>query len=553
MKRISEFIKKINPWFIFAIILVAQVIFMFKMCDMKNGYYIDELWSYGLANSYYHPQLYGDGGYDSLKMDPNVFKDYVVVNRGERFRYDSVVYNQIYDSHPPLFYLVLHTVSSFFPEQFSKWFGLIPNLIYFAIMMIFVYKIGRLFSKDKTFPLLLVLFFGFSMGTIDMVTFIRMYLLATMLATIFLYLNMKCIKRNEIRWRDFVAIAVVTFLGCYTHYYFIAFAVPYAICLLIWFIKNKKYKDFWRYLWSLEIGGCSAVLLFPAFLNNVGTQKPAQLGNLFNLTDLKDRLKISFDIIDYVLFGNIFTFVLIIFITLVIIYIITKVLWNVSYQNGKIIFISNKSNSNFSLNRQKVIYVSMILLSTIFYFILVAKVMPVTVDKYFMLIYPTCMFLTFTLIYESFKLWLLKKNMLLVVTIISIIINGFVAFARDPLYMYLGEADKVAISQKYQNDIVIYIHQSKNVYYLNNNLLELMNYKEVWRTTPDVVDLVYEMVDEQDEIILYIDKTMNQTDTSILMYIRQFQDKFNLNYVSFLFEDETVFAYRLYNVEQQAE
>ena len=52
-----------------------------------------------------------------------MFKDYLTVNKGEEFKLGSVIYNQTHDSHPPLFYLVLHLISSFFPGEFSKWFG----------------------------------------------------------------------------------------------------------------------------------------------------------------------------------------------------------------------------------------------------------------------------------------------------------------------------------------------------------------------------------------------------------------------------------------------
>ena len=220
----KKFIKNINPNIIFIIILIIQMMFMIKICDMKKGYWVDELWSYGLANSNYHAQLWDDGGLSNIKIDPTVFKNYILVNQNERFNYSSVIYNQTKDVHPPLFYLVLHTMSSFFPEQFSKWFGLIPNIIYFAITIIFIYKMGKLFAKnDPLFPLLPVLFLGFSLAAINSVTFIRMYMLFEMLATIFAYLHMKCLKDVTINRKNFLAIALIMFLGSFTHYYFIIF------------------------------------------------------------------------------------------------------------------------------------------------------------------------------------------------------------------------------------------------------------------------------------------------------------------------------------------
>ena len=58
--------------------------------------------------------------------DGRLFTDAYSVHPGERFGYGKVWANQAGDVHPPLWYAALHTVCSFFPGEFSKWFSLIP-------------------------------------------------------------------------------------------------------------------------------------------------------------------------------------------------------------------------------------------------------------------------------------------------------------------------------------------------------------------------------------------------------------------------------------------
>lgn len=110
----KEYCKKANTKFVLVLIILVQVLFMLWYCNMKSGYFVDEIWSYGLSNSYYHAQIWEDGALDKTEINPQMFNDYLVVNEGEEFSYGSVIYNQTHDSHPPLFYMVLHTVSSFF-------------------------------------------------------------------------------------------------------------------------------------------------------------------------------------------------------------------------------------------------------------------------------------------------------------------------------------------------------------------------------------------------------------------------------------------------------
>ena len=147
--KLIDRVEKTNIYIIFAVILFVQIVFMLYYCNMKQGFFVDEIWSYGLSNSYYHAQIWEDNGLDNVKIEPEIFKSYLTVNKGEEFSYGSVIYNQTHDAHPPLFYMVLHTISSFCPGEFSKWFGLIPNVIYFAIAMYLLLRVARCISKKN--------------------------------------------------------------------------------------------------------------------------------------------------------------------------------------------------------------------------------------------------------------------------------------------------------------------------------------------------------------------------------------------------------------------
>ena len=123
------------------IILIQLLYSTFMFVYKKNGTHSDEIWSYGLANSYYKPfvylpdGIYQDeyrGGYEGSDItgkwiDGKVMNDYVTVQKGERFTYGSVYHNQVLDHHPPLYYSILHTICSFFPDRFSFWYAYAIN------------------------------------------------------------------------------------------------------------------------------------------------------------------------------------------------------------------------------------------------------------------------------------------------------------------------------------------------------------------------------------------------------------------------------------------
>lgn len=127
---------------------------------MKKGYFVDEIWSYGLSNSYYHAQLEDNNSLENVKISSELFKKYLTVDEGKNFKFGSVVNNQMHDAHPPLFYMVLHSVSSLFTGTFSKWFGLIPNIIYFVIVMFLLLKISQCVSDNNIFFIAVQVLYG---------------------------------------------------------------------------------------------------------------------------------------------------------------------------------------------------------------------------------------------------------------------------------------------------------------------------------------------------------------------------------------------------------
>ena len=119
--------------FVFLALLLLQVVMMFYFCANKQEYHIDEIYSYILSNSYHCDNLsnandiknHWISGKDSLQK-------FVSVQTNERFAYHKTYLNNTTDAHPPFYYFILHTVCSFFPDRFSKWFGLSINIIAFV-------------------------------------------------------------------------------------------------------------------------------------------------------------------------------------------------------------------------------------------------------------------------------------------------------------------------------------------------------------------------------------------------------------------------------------
>lgn len=222
---------------LFILILQAGVMCWFG--NRKQGYFIDEIYSFGLSNGYYKPFItsYGDKIFDQW-ADKTVIDDYMTVQKGERFAYGSVIYNQSQDVHPPLFYLLLHTVSSFFPGRYSKWFGIGINLVCFLISGGFLWLLGSRLMKCPWLGLVPVTIWGFSAGAVSYTIYIRMYMVMTLFTVLSGYLHERMEEEGQ-TWLKLLLIFVVTVCGLLTQYYFVIYAFFLSGVYFLWKLGKR--------------------------------------------------------------------------------------------------------------------------------------------------------------------------------------------------------------------------------------------------------------------------------------------------------------------------
>ena len=116
----------------------------------KVGFFCDEVYTFSLSNSKLGIlfECYGKPDYDCNYRwtDGKMIKEYITVSNAHRFDYSIGYKNQIKDSHPPLYNYIVHTICSFFPRTFSKWYGFSFNLVVFIFLQILLFIISKICS-----------------------------------------------------------------------------------------------------------------------------------------------------------------------------------------------------------------------------------------------------------------------------------------------------------------------------------------------------------------------------------------------------------------------
>ena len=522
-----------------AILIVT--IFMFYWIGQKEGFHEDEIFSYGSSNykwdnvfqasgksdflnraieqyvigdsigstinniQYYlaHQGEFGALAGEIQKNDKPVWKtsqdaiDYLTVSGDEIFNYFSVYYNQSRDVHPPLFYGLVHLVSSFALGTFSKYIVFIINLAFFILTCYYIRKIFILFNK-KWLGILAILLYGLSMGAASTVIFLRMYSMITFFSIAYLYLNLRILKNNfDIRRSDKWKLFGIVLLGFLTQYYFCIFALIVFIIMSIYMLMKKQYRIWGGYFLVHLLTAILGIVIFPASIYHIffSYRGAGAVEGSMNIIEAIQfygtRLCEAFSI------NNVLIFLL---VALTIIAVIVRA----------IVKIVKKEKI------AKLYQYILITVPTLIYFIFVAKIAPDVEAKYavryVMPILPEIAIIFVLALYRVFS----NKNIGFVVTasaVAIISINGMIT--NEPKYLYRGYQNYLDIAEEYKD--LNFVYAVDNAFTQLTSLPEFMVYNKslILNMNYDKLDFLAtdEELQSQDKFVLTIKKWMNVEDT----------------------------------------
>ena len=516
LRKINNFLKnKIN--FTLSIVIVILTITMLFYETQKEGFNEDEIFSYGSSN-YKYDNLYQPYGvadvYNTVlfkyilqgnwfanivfclnnnnvyyylcdteyNIDP-IWKtreeanQYLTIQPSDIFDFAPVIWNQSRDVHPPFFYILVHIVSSFFLGTFSKYIIFIINIIFYLLTCVYIYKIFKLYKKEKL-GLIALLLYGLSIGAISTVMFQRMYMMMTFFVLLYAYICIK-ISRSGMQKKEMTELSICTILGFLTQYYFCLFAVTMFIILLI-HLRGKRKNWIWENI-KLAILG---VAIFPASIYHIffsyrgitSLQENYFERLKFYVEEMFREFSIS-NIIGYILLGIITIFTIIYFI-----------------QKRK-----DKRISEYAI----------LSLPVIIYYLIISKIAPYLEQRYILPTLPLIVIGVVLLISYFINKICKKKiktvsNIVVILVVVSLQLYGLIT--KEPDYLYKGYREYINLAKEYQDCQYIYV--GINNYNHIKNMPEFAIYKESLILNETQLELLKQR-DIEDKFIVSIKLYLN--------------------------------------------
>ena len=465
----------------------------------------DEWFTYGLSNNtdghiFMNEKWINEKTGGTGWVSTEYFKDYLLVNEGEEFDFGSVLYNQKKDVHPPLYYMLVHFLCSFSAGEVLMIQGGIVNAIFLVAINIILWIMGKEFFESDYERLLPAFALCLSTSVAELYTYDRMY---SMLA--FFCLCITCLqlilRKNMNNRRMLILIAIITCLGCLTHYYFYMYLfaafVIFAFERLI--LSKEKIKAMIPCVVAHCVGGLTAILLYPTAIKHVlFSYRGEQIRDGLFGSKLEGFTE-YYKILDSFCVGGHLRVFLIIVILLILAGIFAK----------KLYIGTDKKNFFLMLGTILLFYVIMAFIS---YEKVWAYVSPIYVPIAFAL-----GLLTVT------ALWFIPKNFKVLVGAIGIFLmlgNSLYANVENAIDSneYNMEIDEMLMSQ--QGRDCIFVYESWNNLY-DNRILDLMNFDEVFSVsleelTNTDIEGVLKLRESEDEMVVYLyDRDNDELDAQV--------------------------------------
>lgn len=453
--------KKTIIW-ILIIITILQISIRIYTGNQKTYFHIDEAYSYGLMN-YDKLNITDNEDFLNIWHDKSYYLDYLEINDDEKLDWKPVYENQKNDVHPPLYYFLLRCMASFTIKDFTKWTGLILNIILFCISNVFIYKISKKIFKNPIYGILACFINGFSIISINTSNYIRMYELANLATLSLTWFHLKIYEKEKISVKDLIPIFISFILGGLTHYYVLLYGLGLYIFYTFKCIKNKQKSNLLKYQITIILCAIIYLLIFPYSIGHVffSYRGVTQVKN-----DVITQILGYIKIINKEFFNNLFVLLIIV---VIILYKPNTKIFNAI--KNKISAIKNKfKNEKQKINTSKkhIDGILIIIFSIIIYFCIVIPKAPYIEARYVMPIYSMIIISVLYLVRKTIIKNRKEKETLFILTFIYLIIIYSPLITNTKLDFTYEQYRTLVNKIQQENKPIVYVFDARENRFLDD-------------------------------------------------------------------------------------
>jgi len=498
-----------HPYVLLVILIFFQSLLMAYYIGQRISPFVDEMHTITRGVAFMtgeEPQRRFDNRPDFTNTwhTPDYFWNAITVQQSERFDFVGLYrFIRISGHSNPLDFTTYLLAASFFPETYSLWIGGSINIIWLALVSVFMYKASLLLIKDSLIALLPVAIWGFTGAAMSLAVFIRFYTPSTFFFTLTTYLALLLLtKTTRAGLKYCLALGAIFLFGWFTNLQFVLFFGISAAMLLFWLLRSREYIQIRNCIITLVISVIAHTLFYGGYF--IDLLRGGGLRTVAGVAEHREEVMgvqgsdVHMERIDGFLsflnndfFGGNIRPLLYLFIAVVVIAIVIQLSRFASAHKNESSYsftlkipslvilrkqLLNKRNMPAQQNTFIVFF--LIILITVF-FVVVARyalhLVTYTANRYMLPIYPT---LAITLVFLFYLV--LNRIKQINTTIILLVVSVFLIFSnsldRSVLFLHPERPDTVAIlSAEESRDTLVVVPEVegmgfRGLYWLTNQL-----------------------------------------------------------------------------------
>lgn len=403
------------------------------------------------------------------------FHEYLTVGAEDAFNYLSVYFNVKDDNHPPLHFMLLHTMSSVFRERISPFLGCFLNILAVLGCCLCFLALGTLLERHGIVPagygrmggICASLLYGASTGAIATALLIRMYGLMTFFCVALFYLHVRKWLEKGFEKRNGRLLAV-TVLGFLTQYFFLFFCLALAAATVGLLAARKRYRELKVYIRTMILSAILGLAAFPFAIQDVlasgrGVEALQNLGQGFS--GYWVRLASFGAMLVKGSFGS-----LPLGIAALVLLAIALL---AARRKRRGTAVGQTERADAASHGESRALLILLLVPCTCYFLLAARMSPYLVDRYIMPLFAFSAVCLTLLLGKLFSALPVPKRGFLLLPVLVLGVINLVTY--DGEYLYKGYQEQLAIAEQYRELPCICLYEGVGYY---DNLMEFTQYRE---------------------------------------------------------------------------
>ncbi len=304
--------------------------------------------------------------------------DWISVQEDGKFAIMPIHRNVRNDVHPPLYFMLLNFISSFFVDEVTLFPGYLINVISGIMLCLLIYLVMRKTFTNRWIALIPPLFWATSMAGSITMTYLRMYAPLCALTMLCLYLHILYMEQENIKFWPLFWLFGCTLVGTLTHYYYYIMQFALFMVIVITLLCQRQIKKLFYYGMSLFGGEVISIAAYPyVFRHLLYSERGVQVQeNLVNSdwAYYQDFFMEYMKTINYYVFFNRFSIIFVCLILCVFATWMINILIKHGYVKRNIPFIDDKKEDRIFIEKNGKYNLMLMIIVTVVYFLILFKI-----------------------------------------------------------------------------------------------------------------------------------------------------------------------------------